>query len=424
MDLINKVILLLIALGTFPGNCAGDGLRVIPDLEETTHQSTSDHFGVGFSTKYISKKPDRDQVINHILPDLKNTLGITNFRIYNAIEDAPYVADLIKGNNNVKFIIDVGFIWYRDWEAIPFDKLTADDVGRYLTDFINEVGKAVQELNGSKYEWLDNVKAVAYFNEPIIEWEHWFREQYPTMAGYSKALIRLNGFVQDFFNTYKDGKYMASITVAPIFIGGVIPGLTAPLIEASVDLQVKAGAQAGVYANLYACHPTVYDPASLPDGNMTFMELTACIGLPGVGASMGYGFDSQLDANVYEWEEFIHKTLPNVDPDDVKFTITETGWPTGGISFASEYVSAQFYSSTIRQMMDPESRLSGVDVYFFEALDEDIKPGPETEKHWGLMTSNGKIKEQILQYWPVSAGVDDSEDGVHPYFDNMRSETE
>ena len=92
----------------------------------------------------MSKKPDRDQVINHIIPDLKNTLGITNFRIYNAIEDDPYMDDLIKGNNNVKLIIDVGFIWWRDWEEISFDKLTVDDVARYLRDFIHEVGKAVK----------------------------------------------------------------------------------------------------------------------------------------------------------------------------------------------------------------------------------------------------------------------------------------
>jgi len=356
--------------------------------ESASAASVTDHFGVGFSTGFMSEKPSSSKVINQILPDLKDTLGISMFRIYNAVKDAPYVADLISGDRDTKFIVDVGFLWWRDWEQIGLDALTGDDVSRYLTDFIDQVGEAVKAALGDDYEWLDNVSTVGYFNEPLIEYGHWFDDKF-TLDEYTEILKRLNHMVQDFFNTYKNGKHSTTITVAPIFIGIVYPNFTMPLAVEALKLQAEAGAPAGVYSNIYACHPIGYE-------DFSFKELVSCVG--------SNGTVSNLEESVVWWREEIKDAISlegvPVDPADVKLTITESGYPTAGVPFVSEYLSAQFYASTIRQMEDPDSPLYGIDVFFFEALDEDLKPGSSVEPHWGLMTADGRIKEQIAKYWP------------------------
>ena len=342
--------------------------------------------GVAFSTELMSEKPSNSKMIEQILPNLKDTLGISMFRFYNAVNDAPYVADLIRGMEDTKFIVGVGFIWYRDSERKDFYKLSSGDVSRYLTDYINDVGKTVKAALGDEYEWLDNVSMVAYFNEPNMEYYHWFKDKL-TLDEYAKALKRLNGMVQDFFNTYKNGKYSTTITVAPILSGSVIPNFTLSLAAEALKLQTKAGAPTGVYANIYSCYPS-----NLHD-TLPFQNLSVCVG--------SNGTTSALESQVAHWLELIKDVISlegvPVDPKDVKFTVTESGWPTSGEPFLTEYHSAQWYASTIRQMEDPGSPLYGVDVFFFEAFDEDLK---QELYDWGLMTSNGKIKEQIAKYWP------------------------
>mmetsp|Transcript_3650 Transcript_3650/g.4113 ORF Transcript_3650/g.4113 Transcript_3650/m.4113 type:complete len:396 (-) Transcript_3650:31-1218(-) len=370
-------------------------LSVVLLCDSASAGSVANHLGVGFSTEFMSEKPSKSKVIDQILPDLKDTLGISMFRIYNAVKDAPYVAYLISGNRKTKFIVDIGTIWYRDSEQIKLDALTSDNVSRYLTDYIDEVGETVKATLGDEYEWLDNVSTVAYFNEPSIEYKHWFEDQF-TIDEYKHILKRLNRMVQDFFNTYKNGKYSTTITVAPIFMGGIIPNFnfTMGLTAEALKLQAEAGAPAGVYSNIYSCHP-----AGL-NGTQSFQELSACVGSNGTVSS----FETQ----VLQWREMIQDAISSegvpVDPTDVKLTISESGYPTAGDPFLSEYISAQWYASTIRQMEDPDSSLYGVDVFFFEALDEDLKPSDglfgSWEPHWGLMTADGKIKEQIAKYWP------------------------
>eukprot|EP00957_Ditylum_brightwellii_P004232 321444-Ditylum_brightwellii.AAC.1 len=135
-----------------------------------------DRMGIGFSTSKMSTKPSSDTILNQVIPNLKR-LSITNFRMYNADEDAEYVAALIKANPDLKLVVDTGYLMYRESEGIQYWDLTSEVVARYLTDYINEVGGKVKAVNGDDYEWLDNVELLAYKNEPGIEYHHtpWFK---------------------------------------------------------------------------------------------------------------------------------------------------------------------------------------------------------------------------------------------------------
>mmetsp|Transcript_20679 Transcript_20679/g.23856 ORF Transcript_20679/g.23856 Transcript_20679/m.23856 type:complete len:399 (-) Transcript_20679:153-1349(-) len=361
-------------------------LSVVLLCDSASAGSVANHLGVGFSTEFMSEKPSKSKVIDQILPDLKDTLGISMFRIYNAVKDAPYVAYLISGNRKTKFIVDIGTIWYRDSEQIKLDALTSDNVSRYLTDYIDEVGETVKATLGDEYEWLDNVGTVGYCNEPFFEYYNWGKDKFKTLEEFGHVYKRLNGMVQDFFNTYKKGKYSTTITIAPIMSAVVAPNFTMSLAAEALKLQAEAGAPTGVYANLYSCPPGALG------GTLPFTYLSKCV---------GNGNVSTLADDVVKWRGLIQDVISSegvpVDPTNVKLTVTESGYPTSGEPFCSEYLSAMWYASTIRQMEDPDSPLYGVDVYFFEALDEDLKPEPWD---WGIMTADGKIKEQIAKYWP------------------------
>eukprot|EP00957_Ditylum_brightwellii_P104555 7966721-Ditylum_brightwellii.AAC.1 len=113
----------------------------------------------------MSVKPTTDTIINKVIPNLKH-LGITNFRMYNADEDAEYLAHLINDNPNLKLVVDTGYIMYNATDDIKYWDLTSGNVTRYLTYYIDAVDKKVKAVNGDDYDWLDNVELLAYNNEP------------------------------------------------------------------------------------------------------------------------------------------------------------------------------------------------------------------------------------------------------------------
>eukprot|EP00957_Ditylum_brightwellii_P143541 10935696-Ditylum_brightwellii.AAC.1 len=140
------------------------------------------------------------------------------------------------------------------------------------------------------------------------------------------------------------------------------PRIQVPLMIKSLELQRDAGAPLGVGWNLYNCnqHPDSW-PGSLPGEN-----LSRCLG--------GSGLEDQVNWLKSVW---IAPSAEHIDinPDDIKLTVTEAGYATGGLPYANEYLAGIFYNGLISKMEDPSSSLHGVDIYFFEALDEDLKPG-------------------------------------------------
>lgn len=68
---------------------------------------------------------------------------------------------------------------------------------------------------------------------------------------------------------------------------------------------------------------------------------------------------------------------------NLKLIIGETGWPTEGNDGATKN-NAYLYWQTIYNLP--------YDIYWFELIDEDLKPGSNEEHYYGLFTKNGKIK--------------------------------
>ncbi|GAB2291250.1 hypothetical protein Dimus_025507 [Dionaea muscipula] len=98
-------------------------------------------------------------------------------------------------------------------------------------------------------------------------------------------------------------------------------------------------------------------------------------------------FDAQVDA--------IHSALKVLGFEDIEIVVTETGWPSRGDSseVGPSVVNAKAYNgglvSHLRSMVGtPLMPGKPVDTYIFALYDEDLKPGPTSERSFGLYSPN------------------------------------
>ncbi|WCJ28873.1 Glucan endo-1 3-beta-glucosidase 3 [Euphorbia peplus] len=99
-------------------------------------------------------------------------------------------------------------------------------------------------------------------------------------------------------------------------------------------------------------------------------------------------FDAMVDAAYYAIDDYNMSGIPIV--------VTETGWPwLGGANEpdATNENAETFNNNLIRRVLNgsgPPSQPSiPVNTYIYELFNEDKRPGPVSEKNWGLFFTNG-----------------------------------
>lgn len=99
-------------------------------------------------------------------------------------------------------------------------------------------------------------------------------------------------------------------------------------------------------------------------------------------------FDAMVDAAYYSMEAFNLSGIPVV--------VTETGWPWfgGANEQDANLENAQEYNrNLIHKVLNGSGTPSRPDMpvsaYIFELFNEDLRPGPISEKNWGLFYPNG-----------------------------------
>ncbi|KAA8530670.1 hypothetical protein F0562_005396 [Nyssa sinensis] len=100
------------------------------------------------------------------------------------------------------------------------------------------------------------------------------------------------------------------------------------------------------------------------------------------------GFDAMIDAAYYAMAFLNFTNIPVI--------VTESGWPSKGDSNEPDATldNANTYNSNlIRHVLNktgtPEHPGIAVGTYIYELYNEDMKPGPVSEKNWGLFDPNG-----------------------------------
>ncbi|KAL2521785.1 Glucan endo-1 [Forsythia ovata] len=99
-------------------------------------------------------------------------------------------------------------------------------------------------------------------------------------------------------------------------------------------------------------------------------------------------FDAMVDAAYFAMAYLNFTNIPVM--------VTETGWPSKGDSYEPDATldNANTYNSNlIRHVLNktgtPKHPGVSVSTYIYELYNEDMKPGPVSEKNWGLFDANG-----------------------------------
>ncbi|WCJ35168.1 Glucan endo-1 3-beta-glucosidase 7 [Euphorbia peplus] len=119
-------------------------------------------------------------------------------------------------------------------------------------------------------------------------------------------------------------------------------------------------------------------------------------------------FDAQVDA--------IHSALSSMGFKDVEIVVAETGWPYKGDSneVGPSFENAKGYNANLiahlRSMVGtPLMPGKSVDTYLFALYDEDLKPGPTSERSFGLfkpdltMTYDAGLSKTATSQTPSSS---------------------
>jgi exo-beta-1,3-glucanase (GH17 family) len=103
-------------------------------------------------------------------------------------------------------------------------------------------------------------------------------------------------------------------------------------------------------------------------------------------------YDNMLYAQV----DAVYSAIKAIGHTDVEVKISETGWPSKGdpTEVGSTLQNAELYHSNLLKRIQqkqgtPAKPSVPIDVYVFALFNENLKPGPTSERNYGLFYPDG-----------------------------------
>ncbi|VFR01168.1 unnamed protein product [Cuscuta campestris] len=133
-------------------------------------------------------------------------------------------------------------------------------------------------------------------------------------------------------------------------------------------------------------HNISLDFALLREGNQTAAAVD-----PTTGLAYTNLLDPMLDSVVFAMQQ--------LGFNDIRIAISETGWPTSGDldqPGANLYNAAAYNRNLVRKIManppvgTPARPGVPIPTFVFSLYNENLKTGPGTERHWGILAADGK----------------------------------
>ncbi|CAA6670529.1 unnamed protein product [Spirodela intermedia] len=160
----------------------------------------------------------------------------------------------------------------------------------------------------------------------------------------------------------------------PPSAGAFRPDLASSVVAPMLDLLRRTGSYLMVNAYPFFAYAA----------NAGVISLDYALFRPNAGVldpATGLLYDNLLDAQL----DAVYAAMKNLGYDDLRLVVSETGWPAEN--------AAAYNGNLARRVLagdggTPARPLAELDVYLFALFNEDRKPGPTSERNYGLFYPN------------------------------------
>jgi len=271
----------------------------------------------------------------------------------------------------------------------------------------NEEIASVSASQSFADEWVN--KNIAYFypatqiniilvgNEVLTDYSNkqtWY-QLVPAMQRIWRALLRYN------LNNIKVGTPLAMDMLASSFPISAFPPSSAVFRDDIAEsvmkpmLEFLSRTRSYFFMDVYPYFPYSFDPYDVPLEYANFGDHDKKNTDPN-GLVYTNVLDQQLDAAV--------AAMSKLGYEDIRLAIAETGWPNAGDLSqlgANIFNAAHYNRRVIKRMLayppvgTPRRPKHFIPTYIFLLFNENQKPGPGTERHWGFVYPNGTTMYEI-----------------------------
>ncbi|KAL3701347.1 hypothetical protein R1sor_019369 [Riccia sorocarpa] len=232
--------------------------------------------------------------------------------------------------------------------------------------------------NIASYVPSTNITAIAVGNQVLTESPTMASSLLPAMQNLHTGLVNLG--LSDKIKVSTPHSFAILTKSYPpdqgVFRADLADGIFSPML----DFFAQTGAPFMINAYPYFAYRE--DPDHLLIG-FTLFEPTAGLTDPATGLHYDNMFDAQVDA--------VYAAMSKLGHEDVTVVVSETGWPSAGDpgEVGTGISNAQTYNSNLLKHLaagtgTPRRPGAPVETYVFSLFNENKKPGPESERNFGL----------------------------------------
>lgn len=322
--------------------------------------------------------------LHSALSDNSATLGINYGRIADNLPSPPQVVNLLKSQGITKIkIYDTDSTVLSALSgsgisvtvALPNEQLSSAAAAQSFTD-------TWVQSNILPYHPKTFIDAVAVGNEVFADPQNTTKFLVPAMKNVHASLVKYD--VASSIVVSSPLALSALQSSYPPSSGSFKPELVEPVIKPMLNLLKQTGSPLMVNAYPYFAYTANTDTISL---DYALLRNNSGNVDPKNGNVYKSLFDAQLDA--------VFAAMTGLGFDDVKVAVTETGWPSiGGENEigASEENAAAYNGNLVRRVLTgggtPLRPDEPLNVYLFALFNENQKPGPVSERNYGLFYPN------------------------------------
>ncbi|KAE8726887.1 putative Stigma-specific Stig1 family protein [Hibiscus syriacus] len=316
--------------------------------------------------------------------DAAGSFGINYGRVANNLPSPEKVVELLKsqGINKVKLY---------DTDATVLTALANSGI-TVVVALPNELLASMAGDQSAADNWVQSnitkfypqtkIEAIAVGNEVFVDPKNTINYLVPAMKNIHASLVKSK--LDSAIKISSPLAFSALQNSYPSSAGSFKQELVEPVIKPMLDFLKQTGSYLMVNAYPFFAYSANSDQISLD-----YALLKDNPGVVDSGNGLKYHslFEAQIDA--------VFAALSAIQYGDVKMVVTETGWPSMGDENeigASEDNAASYNGNLVRKVLSgsgtPLRPQDPINVYLFALFNENQKPGPTSERNYGLFYPN------------------------------------